>query len=98
MLLRERVWKRLFSQDVLSQSLPGLPLAELAGDRRVLIENHLGVTEYGPERIGIRVKYGVLYICGRGLYLLNMSKHQLVVCGMVDSLQLDRQGGGAVER
>ena len=32
-------------------ALPGVPIVELAGDRRVLIENHRGVTEYGMERI-----------------------------------------------
>ena len=31
--------------------LPGQPVVELVGDRRVLIENHIGVTEYGTERI-----------------------------------------------
>lgn len=98
MLLQERIFKRIFSQEVLSQSLPGVPLAELAGDRRVLIENHQGVTEYGPERIGVKVAFGVIFVCGRELTLLSMSKHQLVVCGRIDAVQLDRRGGGSHAR
>ncbi len=43
----------------------GLPLTEIAGDRRVLIENHLGITEYGPEKIQVRVRFGA--ICVQGL-------------------------------
>ncbi len=44
--------------------LPGQPVVELVGDRRVLIENHIGVTEYGTERICVKVKYGQLSVCG----------------------------------
>ena len=29
----------------MEETPPGLPLTEIAGDRRVLIENHLGITD-----------------------------------------------------
>lgn len=77
--------------DLAAEPLPGLPIAELAGDRRLLIENHLGVTEYAPERIGIRVRYGLLRICGCGMTLQRMTKEELLVKGRIDSIHLIRR-------
>lgn len=74
------------------EPLPGQPIVEIAGDRRVLIENHCGVKEYGRERIGVKVKYGLVNICGSGLELQHMTKQQLVVSGRIDAISLCRRG------
>lgn len=80
------------SMDLAGEPVPGLPLIEIAGDRRVLIENHLGVREYSRERIGVNVKYGMVTICGCGLELSRMTREQLVISGRIDSLSLYRRG------
>lgn len=72
--------------------LPGLPIAELAGDRRLLIENHQGVTEYSPQRIRVCVRFGELCINGCGLSLAKMSKEQLVIFGSIDNISILRRG------
>ena len=72
------------------ESLPGVPVMELAGDRRVLIERHEGVMEYGTEQICIRVKYGMLCISGCGLELRKMTRQQLVISGHIDCIQILR--------
>lgn len=77
--------------DLPGEILPGQPLAELTGDRQVLVENHRGVTSYSRERIGIRVCFGELVIRGRCLELARMTKGQLVITGQVDSLELCRR-------
>ena len=77
--------------DLADEPIPGLPLVEIAGDRRVLIERHGGVLEYGPERIRIRVGYGTVCITGCGLELVRMSRQQLVISGRVDSVCLQRR-------
>ena len=74
------------------EPLPGLPIIELAGDYRVLIERHNGVTEYRPGRICVRVSYGLVRICGCDLQLTQMSRSQLVVSGRIDCVQLERRG------
>lgn len=79
--------------DLPGESLPGQPLVEIAGDRRVLIENHGGVTEYGRERIQIRVKYGQLCICGCNLEMIRMTRQQLIISGRIDSVHLVRRQG-----
>lgn len=86
-------WQRLAAgTDIHAQPLPGVPIVELAGDRRVLIENHFGVTEYSRERIGVKVKYGAVIISGSCLELAKISREQLVVCGHVEAVTLERRG------
>lgn len=71
------------------QPLPGLPIVELAGNRRVLIENHCGVREYSRERIGVKVKSGLVVICGQGLELSRMTRELLVIQGTIEAVRLE---------
>ena len=77
--------------DLSGEPLPGQPIAELAGDRRVLIENHFGVKEYTRERICVKVKYGILAVCGCGLELTRMTGEQLVISGRIDCVNVLRR-------
>lgn len=80
--------------DLPGEPLPGQPIAEIAGDRRVLIENHQGVKEYTREKIRVKVKYGQLTVCGCGLELACMTREQLVISGRIDSITLHRRERG----
>lgn len=73
-----------------SEALPGQSLVEIVGQCRVLIENHQGVTVYGCKEIHIKVRFGEIIICGENLELANMTKHQLVIVGRIDSATLQR--------
>ncbi len=86
----ERLTKAADLQD---ETIPGLPVIELAGDRRVLIENHCGVTEYGRSRIRVKVKFGEICICGACLELARMTKGQLIIAGKIHSVELLRGCG-----
>ena len=89
------VLRKLYEKtDLLYQPLPGVPVVELAGDRRVLVERHQGVTEYGTSRICIQVKYGQLCVCGDTMELVLMTGEQLVITGRIDSITLLRGGNG----
>ncbi len=77
--------------DLPEECLPGEPIVELYGESRVLIEHHGGITEYGNERIQVRVRYGFLCICGSGLRLCRMQGPQLVIMGRIDSVTLQRR-------
>lgn len=79
------------SADLSGEPMPGVPVVELAGDRRVLIERHGGVTEYSCERICVKVRYGLVCICGCGLELTCMTREQLVITGRIDAVQLQRR-------
>ena len=73
------------------ESVPGQPVVEIAGDCRILIENHQGVAAYGRERILVKVRYGFVCISGCDLEMIHMSKEQLVIFGKIDSVGLQRR-------
>lgn len=72
------------------ESFPGLPLVEIAGDQRVLIEHHCGVTQYGRTRISVRVKFGIVVVLGSGLELTRMTNKMLIISGKIGCVQLER--------
>ncbi|MBQ7129913.1 MAG: sporulation protein [Oscillospiraceae bacterium] len=82
------LWERL---DLPGEAIPGQPLVEIAGDSRVLIEQHRGVREYSRERIGVNVKFGVVQVCGSCLELRRMTREQLVIRGKIDGISLLRR-------
>lgn len=73
---------------------PALPLIEIAGTGRVLIENHGGVTGYGRDCIRVRVKYGQICISGGSLEIAKMTKDQLVISGCIQEVKLLRRDNG----
>lgn len=78
--------------DLNDEPLPGVPLVEIAGDSRVLIEHHFGVTQYGRCQICVRVKYGLVVVQGTRLELARMTKQQLVIAGCIECVKLERRG------
>ncbi len=77
--------------DLGMEPLPGVPVIEVAGESRVLVEKHGGVTEYSDQRIGIRVSYGEVLVCGSDLKLAQMTGEQLVILGKIECVQLLRR-------
>ena len=76
--------------DLCGESVPGIPIVEIAGDQRVLIERHKGVTEYSPQCIRVRLSYGILTISGCRLELTRMTANQLIISGRIDSISIER--------
>ena len=72
-------------------ALKKIPLLELAGYNRVIIENHSGVMAYSSEEIQIRVSYGAISVSGTCLNFKQISKEQLVITGQIDSIKLFRR-------
>ena len=77
--------------DLQDEAIPGLPLIEIVGDRRVLIEHHCGVTEYGCNQICIKVKQGTIEVYGNKLELALMTKEQLIISGYIEGVKLTRR-------
>jgi len=65
-----------------------IPVAELCGRNRLLIENHLGVLAYGTEEIRIKVNFGFIQVTGTDLKLMELCREQLVIMGRIDGLEL----------
>lgn len=76
--------------DLLDEPIPLQPLIELCGDRRVLVENHGGILDYGSEMIVLQVRFGSIRIMGSGLKICRMQKKMLIISGRIDSVTLER--------
>lgn len=77
--------------DLNGEPFPGQSVIEILGDKRVLIENHLGVLEYSREYISVKVKFGILNVCGCGLELSHMNREALIISGKIESIFLKRR-------
>lgn len=78
--------------DLSDEPIPGVPLVEIAGEKRVLIEHHCGVTEYGRCQICVKVKFGFVMVMGQRLELARMTKEQLIITGKIECVKLERRG------
>ena len=88
---KERIVDKFLSAVSLQEEpIPGVPLVEVAGTGRVLIENHKGITQYTTQCIWVKVKFGGICVRGSGLQIATMSKEQLVIRGNVEAVELNR--------
>ncbi len=85
--MKNRIMERL---DLPGEPIPGQPVVEIAGTDRVLIEHHGGVTEYGCNRIRVKVAYGNVCVSGERLELKRMTREQLIIGGRIDCVALER--------
>lgn len=68
--------------DLIKEMMPK-SLVEIVGSQRVLVENHLGLSTYGQEKVVIRTRFGKIQIEGNGLRLKYMHKERLIVSGKI---------------
>lgn len=71
--------------------LQHLPLVEIAGTNRLLIENYYCVTAYTNDEISVRVKYGDIKICGERLCIVKISNQQMVINGIIRQVFLSKR-------
>lgn len=76
------------SADLPDTPIPTLPLVEIAGTGRVLIENHQGVTCYEPSMIQVKTRTGLICVEGESLELSCMTKGKLVILGQIRCVSL----------
>ena len=65
-----------------------VPRIEIQGDRRVIIENHEGILEYGSEVMRVKSGRISVKITGDGLELANVTLSDLTVTGKIISVEL----------
>lgn len=73
-------------------SVSGVTLVEIAGDCRVLVEQHRGVLEYDRDKVRIKATFGCIVVCGHGLCLAQMTNSNLVISGRILSVSMERRG------
>ena len=73
------------------QPLPRIPIVEICGNRRVLIENHQGILSYNEGEILVKVCFGMISVTGDALCLCRLSKEQLAITGNVFGIVFKRR-------
>lgn len=73
--------------DLPGEVIGGVPRVTVTGCRRVFIENHRGILEYGENEIDINGGRVVIKIRGDGLRLLSMNDGELLIAGTVSGLE-----------
>ena len=68
------------------EALPGVPLVEIVGKQRVLIENHKGVNCYTDKEVLVNTSLGNIQIYGGKLSLNVMTRDTLVIAGDINSV------------
>ena len=69
------------------EAVSGAAKLSVTGGKRILIENHGGILEYGSERIVVRTAQGKLILSGTGLKLLGMSRRELLFGGKLQNVE-----------
>lgn len=78
----------LIKAELPGEVLPGMPLIEIVGNGRVLIEKHAGVCSYNQCEIAVNIRNGCVRVCGEKLELTQMTRDQLVIIGKISSVSL----------
>ncbi|MDD6316778.1 MAG: YabP/YqfC family sporulation protein [Clostridia bacterium] len=87
--LREKVYQAAEKWDLWGYGSFGLPRIEMEGDRRVLIEEHGGILEYGPDCIRVAARGLVICIRGRDLEIASMEPGSLALRGCIRDVGLE---------
>lgn len=70
------------------EPMPGVPIVEILGNCRVLIEQHKGIIGYCCNDIRVNTKCGIYSVQGNKLEIARMTKHQIVIIGKIRSVVL----------
>lgn len=70
------------------EPLPGVPLVEIVGNCRVLIEGHGRITQYSCQEICVKVRRGSICVKGCALEVRCMSQQKLIITGKISGVEL----------
>jgi sporulation protein YqfC len=69
-----------------------LPRVSICGDKEVYIENHKGLLEYTDNDIRVKMRDGIMHICGDTLRIILLEKDRMVVNGDFSYVKYDKIG------
>lgn len=75
--------------DIPGEVVAGMPRITVTGCRRVLVENHKGILEYGSEEIHINGGRMVLKLRGRGMELRSLNNTELLITGRISGMEFE---------
>ncbi len=88
--LGARLTKQAAQSFIAEDFVGNMPRIEIQGDKRVLIENHKGILEYGETLMRINCGQMIVRIVGTALDLKALSLSELAVTGQIISVEYVR--------
>lgn len=73
--------------DLPPEALPTTTRLSVTAGRRLLLEQHRGILEYGEGRIVVSTREGRISISGSSLHLLAMNRGELVIGGNIQLVE-----------
>ena len=62
------------------------------GGREALIEGHKGISQYGNNRIEIRIRGGLLVVSGEELFIREINDQEVYVKGDIREIKVEKSG------
>lgn len=81
--------RAMLGMNLYGEALPGLPLVEIVGKRRVLVENHCGINCYTDSEIHINSRIGIIRVGGEELLIAKVTKEFLVITGIINTVTIN---------
>ena len=72
--------------DLPAEALPKVPILEMVGNKRVLIEHHCGVIAFSTCEISVRTDCGIYLVRGNRLEIAKMTRFHLVIIGNIEAV------------
>lgn len=73
--------------EIPGDALPGTPLITLTGSRRIHIDKHKGILEYGQEFISVNCGNKLIGVFGASLELASMNARELLITGDIQRIE-----------
>jgi sporulation protein YqfC len=85
--LRQRIRMAAEQLDLPDGMLRGMPQIVLDGDLQLLVERHMGIAEYGTERIRIAAQKVTIEVLGADMHLVAMDRDSIRIRGTICGVQ-----------
>lgn len=87
---KENIFERAAETfDLPGEVVAGQPQVTITGFRRVFVENHKGLLEYGDNVISLKCGRGVIKVRGNRLDLRSMTDAEILITGEIDGVDFE---------
>lgn len=80
------------SMDMPKDVIMDLPKLSVCGDKEIYIENHKGLLEYTDQIISVKMRDGIIRLCGHKLRIIALRSRDIVVNGEFERVEYEKIG------
>lgn len=89
-----RLSRKIRKWTVDALDLPGdlvfdLPRLTMIGNKQLVIENHLGVVHFSPEKLDLEMKQGMLTVEGTDLSIKAIMPEEVIIEGRISGIKYE---------